>query len=198
MRGLEIRFDAAARNAGIQAADIARKLGISKQMLSAMKKSRIPGIAYWPAIARILKVDQAWLCTGYGSAPAWWVETTIGTVRDPDPDTPTPGRRSRRSLERVSHATNPNALQRILDTEPEPEDDLARTLHTLAAQLVRQQATLDQILAETQVIRSAVTPAGAEAPDPADPPHPPETVMPPAPPPPEPPSPSHPPAGPAP
>ena len=83
MSPLEIRFDQALDHAGMEAKALAEMMGISKQTLSALKKSRLTGKQHWPIIARLLDVDHDWLVTGDGRIPAWWIDPATGAQGAP-------------------------------------------------------------------------------------------------------------------
>jgi transcriptional regulator with XRE-family HTH domain len=161
---LEIRFDQALDQAGMEAKALADMMGISKQTLSALKKGRLLGKQHWPTIARILHVDHDWLVSGHGQIPAWWIDPATGA-----PSTPVKRSRPMRLADEAppapQPATPPAKRGRPRKEPPDPHKVLIDQQQSFIAAL---QATIERLSAENQALRaqcadssSALKPTGS-------------------------------------
>jgi transcriptional regulator with XRE-family HTH domain len=65
------RLKTAMEARGVTGAELARRIGSSRQYVSALLAGEKSGKLKLPAIAKALSVDLAWLATGGGGAPTW-------------------------------------------------------------------------------------------------------------------------------
>ncbi len=73
MSGLSERLEWSLAHCGnMQAQDLANKIGVAKQTITAIKAGKMPGKRHLPLIGKVLGVDHEWLLTGDPErAPEW-------------------------------------------------------------------------------------------------------------------------------
>ena len=92
------RIEAACKTLGISVAELARRLGKSRQYLYGILSGAKPGEGTWEPMATALGVDVVWLTTGVGNVPKWWSladgvkAMSDQAERSPDPETDVLGR----------------------------------------------------------------------------------------------------------
>jgi hypothetical protein len=101
--------------------DIAVKLGIHKNTVTAMKMGRMRIAPYAARIAEILNVPQEWLEHGTGPAPAWFTQ--------PDSILPTPPNQNQILLEILK---TQNQIAKTLENLAKRTEQNERLLHHLA------------------------------------------------------------------
>lgn len=77
------RLDLALAHAELNAAALARSIGISPQSLAQMKSGRHLAPERWRQAAAILKISGDWLLYGTGPAPTWAAAPTGSSVAGP-------------------------------------------------------------------------------------------------------------------